>query len=65
MPRKVRQLISDLESAGFQNRGRKGSHRNYLHPNCPYTVKLSGKPGSDALPYQEKAIKLALREVSK
>jgi predicted HicB family RNase H-like nuclease/predicted RNA binding protein YcfA (HicA-like mRNA interferase family) len=49
MPRKIRQLISQLESAGFENRGGKGSHRNFVHPKCPYTVKLSGNPSSDAL----------------
>jgi predicted RNA binding protein YcfA (HicA-like mRNA interferase family) len=31
MPRKIRQLIADLENAGFINRGGKGSHRNFLH----------------------------------
>jgi predicted RNase H-like HicB family nuclease len=30
MPRKLRQLIADLERAGFANRGGKGSHRNYI-----------------------------------
>jgi predicted RNA binding protein YcfA (HicA-like mRNA interferase family) len=33
MPRKLRQLIADLEKHGFVNRGGKGSHRNFLHPN--------------------------------
>jgi predicted RNA binding protein YcfA (HicA-like mRNA interferase family) len=31
MPRKIRQLIKDLENVGFVNRGGKGSHRNFLH----------------------------------
>src|SRR5947208_650117 len=31
MPRKIRELIRDLEAAGFINRG-KGSHRNFIHP---------------------------------
>jgi predicted RNA binding protein YcfA (HicA-like mRNA interferase family) len=65
MPRKIRQLISQLENAGFENRGGKGSHRNFVHPKCPYTVKISGNPGSDALPYQEKTVKVALGEVRK
>ncbi len=63
MPRKIRQLITDLEKAGFAKRGGKGSHRNFLHPKCSYVVRLSGNPGADALPYQEKAIKRALKEV--
>ncbi len=61
MPRKIRQLIQELEKAGFINRGGKGSHRNFLHPEIPYPVTLSGKEGDDAKPYQEKALKLALR----
>jgi predicted HicB family RNase H-like nuclease len=31
MPRRIRQLIADLEKAGFVNRGGKGSHRNFTH----------------------------------
>jgi predicted RNA binding protein YcfA (HicA-like mRNA interferase family) len=63
MPRKIRQLISDLEKAGFVNRGGKGSHRNFLHPKCAFPVRISGNPGKDALPYQEKDVKKALQEV--
>ena len=55
MPRKIRELITDLERAGFSNRGGKGSHRNFVHPGV-------GKPGADALRYQEKAVKLAIKE---
>jgi predicted RNA binding protein YcfA (HicA-like mRNA interferase family) len=65
MPRKVRQLIADLEIAGFRDRGGKGSHRNFTHPNCPYPVVISGHLGDDALRYQEKAVRLALKEVKK
>jgi len=65
MSRKIRQLIADLEKVGFVNRGGKGSHRNFLHPKCPYIVRLSGNPGADALPYQGKAVKRALKEVSR
>ena len=64
MPRKIRQLIADLEKAGFKDRGGKGSHRNFIHADCPYPVVISGKPGDDALAYQEKAVRLALEEVA-
>ena len=64
MPRKIRQLIADLEKVGFVNRGGKGSHRTFLHPICAYVVRISGNPGADALPYQEKDVKRALKEVS-
>jgi len=32
MPRKIRELMADLEKNGFVNRGGKGSHRNFTHP---------------------------------
>ncbi|HTF37271.1 MAG TPA: type II toxin-antitoxin system HicA family toxin [Blastocatellia bacterium] len=53
MPRKIRELIGDLEMAGFVNRGGKGSHRNYEHKKG-VRVTLSGRPGDDAKPYQER-----------
>ena len=62
MPRKIRQLIKDLENAGFVNRGGKGSHRNYLHENG-VALTISGKLGDDAKPYQEKLIKQKIKEV--
>ncbi|MDO8519752.1 MAG: type II toxin-antitoxin system HicA family toxin [Deltaproteobacteria bacterium] len=65
MPRKLRQLIQDLKSAGFTDRGGKGSHRNFLHAQCPFPVTISGKEGDDAKPYQEQAVRQALKEVKK
>lgn len=62
MPRKVRQLIADLERAGFVNRGGKGSHRNFTHPKG-VRVTLSGAPGDDALHYQERDVRRALAAV--
>ena len=63
MPRKIRQLIKELENAGFLSRGGKGSHRNLLHPSG-VVVTISGKPGDDAKPYQEKLVKQKIQEVS-
>ncbi|HAO22771.1 MAG: hypothetical protein BWK80_56605 [Desulfobacteraceae bacterium IS3] len=63
MPRKIRNLIRDLEKAGFTDRGGKGSHRNFTHPKCSCPVTLSGNSGDDAKPYQEKAVRDALKEV--
>ena len=56
MPRKIRQLIADLERAGFVDRGGKGSHRNFEHPKAG-RVTVSGNPGHDARPYQEKEVR--------
>jgi predicted RNA binding protein YcfA (HicA-like mRNA interferase family) len=64
MPRKIRQLIADLERAGFSNRGGKGSHRNYEHP-WGIIVTVSGRPGDDARPYQEKQVRQKIGESQK
>jgi predicted RNA binding protein YcfA (HicA-like mRNA interferase family) len=64
MPRKLRQLIADLERAGFVNRGGKGSHRNFLHSKG-LRVTISGKPGDDAKPYQEREVKRRIEESQK
>ncbi len=61
MPRKIRQLVTDLEKAGFINKGGKGSHRNYKHPKG-MRVTISGKLGNDAKPYQEKEVKIKIEE---
>jgi predicted RNA binding protein YcfA (HicA-like mRNA interferase family) len=64
MPRKVRPLITDLERAGFVDRGGKGSHRNYVHPKGP-RVTVSGKPGDDAHYYQEQQVHQRIEESHK
>jgi predicted RNA binding protein YcfA (HicA-like mRNA interferase family) len=61
VPRKIRQLIADLENAGFIDRGGKGSHRNFEHARG-LRVTLSGRPGDNARPYQEKEVKQKIRE---
>jgi len=64
MPRKIRQLIADLEGAGWQvESGGKGSHRKFTHPRSPRKVILSGASGADAHHYQEKLVKSAIREI--
>ena len=64
MPKKIRELVSLLEKAGFTNRGGKGSHRNFLHPSG-MKVTVSGKSGNDALKYQEKEVLKIMTEVNK
>ena len=65
MPRKIRELIADLESAGFENRGGEGSHRNFTHPKVAGIVTLSGKLGDDVKKYQERIVKHAIEESRK
>jgi predicted RNA binding protein YcfA (HicA-like mRNA interferase family) len=64
MPRKVRQLIADLEKAGFVNRGGKGSHRNYMHPKGA-RVTVSGGLGDDVFPYQERQVRRRIEETQR
>ena len=65
MPQKIKQLIKELEKAGFANRGGKGSHRNFVHLKVAKPVIVSGKIGADALRYQEKDVKKAIKESKK
>jgi len=65
VPPKIRQLIADLEGAGFVNRGGKGSHRNFVHPRVLKPVTISGQAGADAKRYQIRATQLAIEESKK
>ena len=62
MSRKIRDLIKDLITAGFVDRGGKGSHRNFAH-SSGVVLTLSGKPRDDAKPYQEKLVRMKIKEV--
>jgi len=42
MPHKIRELIKDLQQAGFINRGGKGNHRNFAHPMVNKPITISG-----------------------
>jgi len=50
-----------LTKADFENRGGKGSHRNFLHPKG-MRVTLSGNLGDDARRYQEKEVIKRIKE---
>lgn len=65
MPRKIRDLIADLQKAGFVNRGGKGSHRNFVHPKVVRRVIISGNLGNDAKRYQESEVAAAIKESKK
>ncbi|MNC85980.1 YcfA-like protein [compost metagenome] len=62
MPPKVRELVTELERAGFVNRGGKGSHRNFVHPKVPKPITISGASGDDAKHYQVRAVRRAIEE---
>jgi len=65
MPRKIRELVQDLAGAGFYEiaGSGKGSHRKFTHLRFEGAVTLSGKPGDDAKPYQERQVKRAIEVV--
>lgn len=65
MPPKVRELIARLEQAGFANRGGKGSHRNFVHPNAQKPITIPGKPSDDAKQYLVSAVERAIMESKK
>ena len=65
MPPKIKELIADLEAAGFTDRGGKGSHRNFVYPKVSRPITVSGQPGSDAKQYQVRAVKFAIQESKK
>jgi predicted RNA binding protein YcfA (HicA-like mRNA interferase family) len=66
VPRKIRQLLADLQNAGFfPVPGGKGSHRKFKHPKFPGSVILSGHDGDDAHHYQEKQVRNAIRDTRK
>ncbi len=65
MPPKIRELIRDLERAGFKDRGGKGSHRNFVHPEISNPITISGKLGDDAKNYQVRAVRKILEELEK
>jgi len=65
VPPKLRELIVDLQAAGFVDRGGKGNHRNFVHPKVARPVTISGALGDDAQHYQARAVQLAIEESKK
>ena len=66
MPRKIRQLVKDLTTAGYVCKPKRGegAHRWFEHPRPGVpSVKIAGKLGDDAKPYQEDDVTDALKAV--
>jgi predicted RNA binding protein YcfA (HicA-like mRNA interferase family) len=63
MPRKIRQLLQDLNQAGFILDRQRGSHRQFRHIRFPGVITLSGSEGDDAHRYQEKQVAQAIAKV--
>ena len=65
MPPKIRELVAELERAGFVDRGGRGDHRNFVHPHVVKPVTISGRLGDDARPYQVRAVRRAIGELQR
>lgn len=64
MPRKIRELVRDLQKAGFYEVvSGKGSHRKFVHKDYAGSVTLSGIEGDDAKRYQERQVQEAVESV--
>jgi predicted RNA binding protein YcfA (HicA-like mRNA interferase family) len=65
MPRKIRELKSEVEREGFvylPKRG-KGSHSRWRHPLLGKTMTIPGKDGDDVPTYLEKQLAKLLTEL--
>lgn len=63
MPRKVRQMKSELRKLGFieNTRGGKGSHSKWTHPQLPgVTLTIPGHDGDDVDHYLERQVRRAI-----
>jgi predicted RNA binding protein YcfA (HicA-like mRNA interferase family) len=66
MPRKLRELRSDLRRSGWVSVRQTGSHQTWQHPELPgISIRLSGNDGDDAKPYQERDVSRAIEAVEK
>ena len=55
--------MRELTAAGFENRGGKGSHRNFRHPRG-VNITISGRAGNDAKHYQIRDVRRAMELIS-
>ncbi|MBV6621884.1 MAG: type II toxin-antitoxin system HicA family toxin [Rivularia sp. (in: Bacteria)] len=65
MPRKIRELKSQIAREGFvylPKRG-KGSHERWKHPLLGKTMTIPGKDGDDVPPYLEKQLAQLLAQL--
>ena len=63
MPKKIRELKTMLQQAGFTYKPAKGSHSKWIHPKLSKSIIIAGKDGNDAKIYLEKQVNEALEEL--
>ena len=65
MPRKIRQLKTELQKAGTFRISQRGIHTKWKHPLVPSVMLiLSGHDNDDARPYQEKIVRDLLQQIA-
>ncbi len=47
MPSTIREVIAELETAGWRQTSQRGSHRQFEHPSRPGKVTVAGRPGDE------------------
>jgi predicted RNA binding protein YcfA (HicA-like mRNA interferase family) len=65
MPKKIRELKQLLRQSGFTALVGKGSHTNWIHPNYPGKLTISGQDSADAKPYQERDVRKAIEKAQR
>ena len=65
MPPKIRELVAELERAGFVNRGGGGVIAIMSTPRLSKPITISGKLGDDAKQYQIRVVRTAIAEVER
>ena len=65
MPRKLRDLISDLKNAGFVQFPGRGSHRKFKSTKGTVVILSGHHEGEDAKPYQEKQVRKAIEDLQR
>ena len=57
MPKKVREMIDEIEAQGWYLKRQRGSHRQYKHPTKKGTVTIAGKPSKDLPDWEVQSIR--------
>ncbi len=64
MPRKLRELKTQIAREGFVYLPKQGSHERWRHPLLQQTLTISGKDGNDVPLYLEKQLARLLIELA-
>lgn len=57
MPKKVREMIAEIEGDGWYLARQRGSHRQFKHSTKKGTVTIAGKPSKDLDDWEVQSIR--------